>query len=357
MAKKNSAKVVEDAEKMAHKLWEEQYGQVVVLDNDGEVVGSKEKPADTPENKPEEEPKEEPAEKEPEEEPTEEPTEEPKEEPVETPQPPPAQEPPKEDFEHKFSVLKGKYDAEVPTLAYELAQANQKIKNLETQLTQPKKEEPAVKEIPPAVLDEDPKIKAFKSDYPDVYEASLMIAQSLLRQGVKPISDKLSKIEESIGKVNKDIGQSAQEKFITQLDGDKDLGKEWRALNKDPEFINWLQTRDIYTGTSKHNVLTAAWERKDPDATLQFFRDYKMTKAPGKPPEKKGKEVNPNKVDPPRGASGGPEETPKEKDQPTVTPAEIAKFYKDQAKGVWRGRDEEAEKEERRLLKAIGAIK
>lgn len=345
MSNKNTAKAVEEAEKKAHEAWEKEYGQMVVIDPESGEISSAPKPEPKPDDAPppgtpKEESKEEPVKE---------------EEPVEIPPPPSTPEPPREDFEHKFSVLQGKYNAEVPALAYELAQANQKIKNLE--LLQKPKEEPAEPETPPSNIEDNPKMKAFKAEYPDVFEAATIIAKSIVESQMKPVQEKITKVEQTVGKVNEGIGQNAKEKFLGQLDGDAGVGKEWRTLNKDPEFISWLQNKDIYTGRTKHELLSAAWDRHDPDATLQFFKDFKTVKLPPKPPENKGKDVDPNRVDPPRGGSGGPKISSPGKDGPTVTTADLSKFYKDQVDGVYRGREADAEKEERRLLKAMGVIK
>jgi hypothetical protein len=40
-----------------------------------------------------------------------------------------------------------------------------------------------------------------------------------------------------------------------------------------------------------------------------------------------------------------------------VTIADVQKFYQDVVDGKWRGREIERDKEERRLLKALGVIK
>jgi len=336
-------KFVEDAEKKANELWENQYGKTVKPATEGNIepledkISSENKPDDTP--KPEGEPQ-----ATPEPEPTPEPTPTPEPEPTPTPAP-------TEDYEHKFNVLQGKYNAEVPAMAYELAQARQEIKELKKP-----KEEPKVE--PKVDLESNEKIKAFNTEYPDVVDAVKLITNIMLDERLGRVDEKISKVEKTVGTVTETFGQNERERFKTDLDTDTDVGKEWRAMNKDPEFIRSLQGNDIYTGRTKNELLQDAWNRMDRAATLQFFKDFKATKPSRPAPTSKvKKDVDPMKIDPPRGGSGGPDVDAIEKGKATATLAEIDKFYKDSAAGLYRGREAEFEKEERRLLKAIGVIK
>lgn len=344
-------KAVEDAEKRANELWEQEYGdktgKTVKSATDGNIEAlddetpSDAKPDETP--KPEGEPK-----ATPEPEPTPEPAPKPKEEPTPTPAP-------GEDYEHKFNVLQGKYNSEVPALAYELAKSNQRIKELETRLESKPKEEPRFE--PKVDLESNEKIKAFKTEYPDVFEAAQVIANAIIDQRLSKIDEKISKVEKNVGSVTESFGQTERERFKADLDKDQDVGKEWRSMNKNPEFINSLQTKDIYSGKTKHELLTDAWNRMDKEATLQFFKDHKAAKS-SKPAQKsKGSDVDPKKIDPPKGGSGGPNIDTTEKNQPVITPADLTEFYQSVANGDYRGREAEAEKEELRLLKAIGVLK
>jgi hypothetical protein len=334
-------KAVEDAERKANELWEKQYGKTVKPATDPNIEPLEdETPAQV---KPDETPPETPPETEPEETPA----------PEQEPEPEPAPLPPAEDFKHKFEVLQGKYNAEVPGMAYELAQARQEIKELKAK----PKEEP--KPEPKLNLETDEKLKAFKAEYPDVFEAVEKLNKAFIQESLSKIDEKLNRVEKTVGTVTETFGQNERERFKADLDKDTDVGKDWRVVNKEKEFIGYLQTKDVYTGKTKHELLTDAWNRMDSDATLQFFKDFKATKSSKPAPKSKGTDVDPKKIDPPKGGSGGPNIDTNEKGKPTITPRDVKKFYEDVAdpNGPWKGKQAEAEKEERRLLKAIGVIK
>lgn len=316
---------VEEAGKRADEIWKQVYEP------------KPEKTGEPPEGEPAPEEKVEPDHKAPEK----------KVEPEPKPgEPEPA---PQEDYKHKYEVLQGKYNAEVPQMAFQLAEANRKINELQKQAieVQKPKEEPK----PPEKPVENEKLKSFQQEYPDMVEPITLIAKSMIEETINKLNEKISKIDESVGKVNQNLEKSDKERFLISLDADSEIGKEWRKINEDQAFIEWLQEPDRYTGVKKHDLLMNAWNKMNTESTSNFFKDFKASKT--SPPSTEGipKETNKSQdVHPPRGAKS--QGVPKEEGNP-VTPEELTKFYKDVVDGKWKGKEKEASAEEERLIKSL----
>ncbi len=186
------------------------------------------------------------------------------------PQEQPEEQPSKEeDWEHKYRVLKGKYDKEVPRLHRKIKQLEkdkeQLIKRLElleqllsTQTMQMQTQSPqAPQQGTSIVAEEDEDLKKLKDEYPELYRALNKMLSNIAKQFESKISETTTKL--------------TQQQFEAQLTA---LVPEWRILNSDPSFISWLQEIDPNTGLTKHQLLLMAYERRDANAVAKFFRKY-----------------------------------------------------------------------------------
>lgn len=244
-------------------------------------------------------------------------------------------------LQHKFDVLKGKYDAEVPRFAFDLAEANKRLEKLE-------KEKPEEKPKPEP---KDDTLKKFKEEYPEVYEGTSSLVDTMIKEKLS----KVDKIEEKIGKVEEKTEKVKVESdrglYLGKLDADQDVGRNWRTINEDPEFKKWIQEEVPYAGGLKrYDFLMDSWNKMEPDNTLKFFKDFNaLSKAAPKKDEKKVKDDD---LHPPKGQKGA--DNRKSDETPTVTMEEWKKFTRDVIDGKWKGREADADKEEQRLIKGLG---
>ncbi len=174
-----------------------------------------------------------------------------------------------EDWEHKYKVLKGKYDKEVPRLYKEIKQLKKekeqllrRLEFLEQFIEMQKMQATVQPQSPQApqstdIIEEDEEIKRFKEEYPEVYK----MIEKLLKSTVGQIENKVTQTVSSI----------TQQQFEAQLTA---LVPEWRMLNSDPGFIEWLQVTDPITGLTRHQLLLMAYEKKDATAVANFFKRY-----------------------------------------------------------------------------------
>jgi hypothetical protein len=227
---------------------------------------------------------------------------------------------PEEKIQHQFDVLKGKYDAEVPRLAIELAETNKRNAELQGQLDEAKK----LKEEPKPPEGEE-KIKILQEDYPDIYEGASSLMKQLITEAKGDFSKDISEIKKDVKEVRGETGRTQKQLFLDALDGDPEVGKEWRSINQDDGFISWLQNKAPYGGKKMHDLLMDDWNGMDVEATLEFFKDYKKIK----------------KV------------TAVKDESEIITPDKLMKFADEVARGLWKGRDKEREAEEKRLTEGV----
>ncbi len=234
---------------------------------------------------------------------------------------------PVEDWEHKYKVLQGKYNAEVPRLHEEirsLRQANalfeERVKLLE-QLVQQKAA--AREEHEP----EDDAIKTLKEDFPDIYKAVVKLLDQKKHELTTEVEQKITPTTQ----------QLVQQAFYSQLN---QLVPDWQELNTDEGFLQWLQQREPFARKTRHELLQEAYHAADAETVAQFFKTYKDQISDRKPQVQN--------VVPPAGK--GRSYSGKEPERKWKQ-SEIERFYLDAALGKISAKDKE--RTEREILRAM----
>ena len=129
----------------------------------------------------------------------------------------------------------------------------------------------------------------------------------------------------------------------------------FRSVN--PEFIEWLSLPDPYSGDIRHNMLKAAWERRDVPRVAAFFKGFLAEEAAYRPASQEtpagrpaGKVSLESFAAPGRAKTAAATSAPAEK--PLITSAQISKFYADCDAGRYDGREEEKARFEKSIFEA-----
>ena len=172
------------------------------------------------------------------------------------------------DWEHKYRVLQGKYNAEVPRLHKELKQLKRekeellaRLSLLEQMVVQLQAQQTAAPSAEPATAqpeEEEEELKLLKENYPEVYNAITKLLEKTIHKQVEP---KLHEVSEQT--------------FYTQL---TTIVPDWQSINTDPEFIEWLNQADPISGFTRMQLLRQAYEQKDVNRVARFFIAYKEEK-------------------------------------------------------------------------------
>ena len=171
------------------------------------------------------------------------------------------------DWEHKYKVLQGKYNAEVPRLHKEIKALKKEKEDLlariqlleqmvmQMQATQMQAPAPTPQPTPTEEVEDDD-LKALKENYPEVYNALQKLLSKQVATEIKP-----------------QIEQVAEQTFYTQLSA---LVPDWQTINVDPKFLAWLNQVDPVSGYTKHQLLRMAYEERDAVKVARFFQAYKQ---------------------------------------------------------------------------------
>ena len=270
------------------------------------------------------------------------------------------------DWKQKYSVLKGKYDAEVPRLSQDVRDANGRITNLEGKLAG-LATQTIIKPAPASRTDFTPEeIADYGEDLLDVMGRKARgIVESEFRPQIDSLKTEVSHLKTQLGETGQKVGKFEINEVFAQLDA---TVKDWRAVNVDPSFHEWLDRADPYSGHIRKDLLLQAFNRKNAHQVKAFFDGFGQENAtvvpPSTDPQPPGQEGRRRStlnlgdyIAPGTPRSGGDTGAPKEKR--IWTNQEIGAFYASVQKGHYRKRPDDKTRIEADIVAATreGRIK
>jgi predicted nucleic acid-binding Zn-ribbon protein len=265
------------------------------------------------------------------------------------------------DWKQKYSVLKGKYDAEVPRLHQDLRDANARITRLEDKIasvaTKPKEEE---KERPRTDFTQE-EVEDYGEDLLEVIgRKARQIVEQEYRPKISELESTVSTLKTQLGETGQKVGRFEQNEVFAQLDREVE---NWRQINVDPEFHEWLDQQDPFSGETRKDLLLRAFNRKNAHQVKAFFEGYKKenaavvpkSSADSQPSGQGGMDTGSrlnldNYIAPGTPKGGGNAGAPREKR--LWSSAEIGKFYSDVQKGRYKNRPEDKSRIEADIVAA-----
>lgn len=180
-----------------------------------------------------------------------------------TPQPPIDSPPPpqEESWEHRFKVLQGKYNAEVPRFAHENKDLKGRLQSLEEQLDEMKNAKPAELLVKPEEIEQ-------------YGEGLIDVARRVAREELASKDAQIAKLRSEIDSVKSVQSHVVQDNFFKSL---TEMVPDWEALNADTNFLNWLDGVDDLTGETRQSLLGKAEQQRDPVRAAKFFNTFKKT--------------------------------------------------------------------------------
>lgn len=236
------------------------------------------------------------------------------------------------DWERRFSAMKGRYDKAMQ----EIEGLHRVIASLETRAEPQQAEFKAERLITPE------EEEAYGSEFLSVVERK---ARELIAPMEKNYQNTIKQLENKVESVGQRFQQSDRDRMFTDLDGEV---SNWRELNKDQEFLDWLQDFDAFSGQQRHLMLKSAYERNDAKRVAAFFKGFLREGAALAPPANHSDQTSqapkvsleslaaPGRAKP-QAATRAPADN-----KPIFTRAQIKAFYAD----AQRGRYKEAEKQQ-----------
>jgi hypothetical protein len=260
-------------------------------------------------------------------------------------------------WQHKFSVLQGKYDAEVPRLHGEVARLTNQVNFLDGENGTLRRR---IQEL------EAGHVGGAGSDGGD--------DESLAGEYSHDGDDKLDSIRELYGDEMADVvgslaaevrtfkqerQQTAEQKFYAAIQQAVEPFKvQWETVNQDPGFVRWLQHVDPYTGSPLQALLNQSAAELNAHRAAAFFTDYlRSIASPASQPEPTQQPAAPAAkpsdrlaylVQPDASGAG----TAVSGEKKVWSRDEISQFYSDLSKGKYRGRDAESDQINQDIVQA-----
>lgn len=254
-------------------------------------------------------------------------------EPVETAQQP---EPVRDDWQNKYESLRGKYDAEVPRMAYQLREAKRQMDELKAEL-EALKSQPAAPEAIPQI---DEYADRLREDYGDDFVQSV---QAMARKIVADeMGSKVQPLMSEVTQIRQQDAQSKSERFWSDLDSKV---SDWESLNADPKFLAWLGEYDPVAGMTRDDALKEAQRTLNSQRAAAIFQAFKGA-APAKQTSRR--ESVQRQV-----APGRTRAAPPPAERPSYTPADFQRLQEEARQGLWRGREAEFTQREREIHEAL----
>ncbi len=212
---------------------------------------------------------------------------------AEPPAPPaqqPAAAPPPTDWEQKFKVLQGKYNAEVPRLAARLRELESDLTGARTLLASlststPPAQPAAAPPATPQKLVRDEEVREFGPDLIDIMrrvareEGATLLPE--IDRRVQPITQQVRQVEQTTQQVGERLARVDQQTVLQQL---AQAVPNWAQVNEDPRFLDWLDQQDPYSGHPRGEMLAQAYKKHDGPRVVAFFTGFLKENAVVAPP-------------------------------------------------------------------------
>jgi phage-related protein len=126
---------------------------------------------------------------------------------------------------------------------------------------------------------------------------------------------------------------------------------DWKEINADSKFLDWLMEVDPLTGLSRQTYLEDAQRNMDVNRVVSFFSTWQGIngQSVAQPTRNAVASQLDKQVAPGRGRSSG---APTIEQSKMYSPKDIQKFFDDVRKGVYRGKEAERDRIERDIFAA-----
>lgn len=258
-----------------------------------------------------------------------------------------------ETWEHKYKSIHGRYtrsQEQVRTLTDQVQNLQNIIASMQS--SQPREQESQLPELDAERLVTEEEIADYGEDF-------LKVVGKRAREEMAPVinayKDEIAKLQKQLQGFDGFVKQDTQSKLLTKLD---EKLPNWRELNTNQEFLDWLGLPDPYSGAIRHDMLKAAYAQGDSHRVMAFFNGFLAEEAAVAPA--KG-EPDPSVTKVPKvpleslaapGRAKTAAASPAPAEKPIITRAQVAAFYADVAAGKYRGKDDAKNRAEAEIFSA-----
>lgn len=254
-------------------------------------------------------------------------------------------------WEHKYNVLKGKYDKEVPRLQHQNNSLQSQLNDMQDQLNELLSRPVQTPESRQSQHLKPEEIEDYGADMIDVVKRA---AREEFEPMIGTLREENERLRQLLGGVQQQSVMNVRDRMLEQLD---EAVPKWRELNQHPEFLGWLENLDAYSGERRLDMLRQAFDKNNTARVVAFFKGFLNENAAFSTSREPGSNAAPQVgldtlVAP--GRVSGDSQNRAQEGQPgrTWTQAEIQEFYRDVNRGVYRNNPTERSKLENDIFLA-----
>lgn len=272
--------------------------------------------------------------------------------PVADPDAPPADGQPV-NWEHRYRSMEGRFknaQKTITSMQETMQQMGDTLLQMQTPQPAPAKTHSSA---PPKPLVTDKDREAYGDELID-------LAARVAQQAVSP---QLEALKAENARLTKQVANKAQRDFYGQLD---EAFPEWRQLNSDKRFLDWLRLPDFYSGRVRQTLLNEAFHAANAAWALRFFKGFQSEAAASSgaepvtvaqpaasAPARQAATTLEALASPGRPKPAGSGQLPSADDgKPVFTRAQISEFYGNVRRGVYRGNEAEKARIENAIFAA-----
>jgi hypothetical protein len=275
-----------------------------------------------------------------------------------------AQRAPPAAWEHKYKTLQGMHNQNVADLRRRIGERDAALEDVRKQLAEIKSANPPKAQLNPRDV--------------ETYGEDMLAAVARVvdaRLGQMPREDpRIATLEGRVEHAQKNALQVATDQFYDRLAAQV---PQYKTINDDPRFLDWLAQTDGMFGATRQSALDSAASVLDAQRVAHIFQAYQQAAAPAAQPAPAPSAAPAANANPPQAAQPAPASAraqlekqiapntaasaplPATPQKRGYSAAEVTKFYDDVARGRYRGREQDAAREEAAINAALaeGRIK
>ena len=270
-----------------------------------------------------------------------------------------------DDFKKKFEDLQSAHQQDMARMQQEVQAREQRATQLENTLASVSGQSQALSQVlqnqqnkppepPPAMLTEE-LVDGAGDDvtkYVDAYVHDRVFPYlsevQQLRQQNQHLGTAYQAVKGEINALRQDSQRAREAGYYAQI---QSLIPNYETVNQDPKFLEWLNQSDGLSGRPRQHTLSSAHNSQDARSVANVFNAYiSENQKQAQPPMGIQQNQYYSQIAP-AGGMGGPGPAG-QSSGPSWTRADIAKFYADKARGLYDGKQQEAQKLERSIFDA-----
>jgi hypothetical protein len=257
-------------------------------------------------------------------------------------------------YEQRWRSLQGMYNADTTRLRAENNQMNQRVSQLEqliSSLSAPQQGQPAQGTAARLITDKD------TEEYGDSIDVMRRAAREELSEAYREIADlkrTVMQVQTNVVPKVESVVQrqalTAENTFWSELSA---IVPDWREINANQGFHSWLLEVDPLSGMNRQVYLDAAQGQLDAHRVGEFFRTWQSSNGNSAAQQTRTATATQleKQIAPGRGRTTASASTAGN-DAKAYSRVDIAKFFDDVRKGVYKGKEQERDRIERDIFAA-----